>query len=199
MPVVAVFTSGVDEWMLKSVVSPVRCTDPLQFIVSVSDDNVTLSFLVSRNDSCHLRNNKSIEATAMFPSRYFVRVDDYVKLPCWRVFKCVLEAADQMVVLVEHVLNGLDDGEPGSRDDLTLSFYLGLGVSNEVDLEKLGLFTSHRKKTADRVIDLPLNLESWHVAMLSDFFVSSKTRHLKTAVVFAYVIEKVASFCSFAL
>ncbi len=115
------------------------------------------------------------------------------------VFNWVREIADQIVVLLEHSLKGPDYWKLGSRKKLNSSFSLVFWVSNKLDLENLGLFTGHWKKTADSVINLPLNLIKLHVVMLSDFFVSSKTRHLKTAVVLAHVIEKVTALCCFSM
>ena len=115
------------------------------------------------------------------------------------VFNWVRETADQIVVLVEHFLKGPNYWELGSRKNLTSSFSLVFWVSNKLDLENLGLFNGHWKETADSVINLPLNLKKLHVAMLGDFFVSSKTRHLKTTVILAHVIEKMTALCCFSM
>ena len=66
LPMVAFFTYGIYDGVLKPIVGAICFWDSFQSLLTMANYDVTLSCFMARNDCCNLSNSWSIESPAMF-------------------------------------------------------------------------------------------------------------------------------------
>ena len=159
--------------------------------MTVPDNNVAISCLVSCQDYSNLSNCRCIEAPPIFTHWHAVRIDEDIENRRGGILEGIFEAANEMIAIMQHVLEWPDDVSSCSRIDLLSACCLHFRIGDEVDLQKLGLFLRQREEATDGVVYLALDFEGRHVAVLCDLRVCSEAGHLEAAVVLTNVVEQV--------
>ena len=87
----------------------------------------------------------------MFTHWHAVRIDEDIENQRGCILEGMLEAANEMIAIMQHVLEWPDDVSSCSRNDLLSACYLHFRIGDAVDLQKLGFFLRQREEATDGV------------------------------------------------
>ena len=170
---IAILTTGVEEWILEGIIASVGVCNPLETTVPMMDDNIQPGVLLSSDDGSYFSNHRSIVAPLMFSCRNPVSGNDDVKLQGWCILEGRFKVLDEVICCMEHLLQRYYNGEPYARNEVLATLSLHLMISDEVDLEEF-LILSYWQEAADLVVHLALHLECGHVPTLIYVTVSTE-------------------------